>query len=156
MARNFNDFSVASQASNLMHGDNPPFTLSDFYKMYPQFEGKLDNEIIQMYIDFADSCVDERRWGTAWKLGMCYFIAHFCSIHLQGTLSAESSAGQVLGVAQSKGLISSKSAGDVSVSYDFGTIMDDLDGWAQWKLTSYGIQFASLGKLMGKGAVYIW
>lgn len=156
MANFINEFSTIAQASNLMHGDNPPFALSDFYKMYPHFENKLDDEIVQMYIDFANSSVDERRWGTAWRLGMCYFVAHFCSIHLQGSLSAESTEGQALGVAQTKGLISSKSAGDVSVSYDFGTIMDDLDGWAQWKLTSYGVQFASMGKILGKGAAYIW
>lgn len=150
------DLSAIGQASNLLHGENPPFLLSDFYKMYPQFEGKVDPEIIQMYIDFANSCIDSKRYGTAWKLAMNYFTAHFCAIHMQGSLDIDSTAGQVLGAAQAKGLISSKSAGDVSISYDFGTIMEDLNGWAQWKLTSYGVQFASLGKMMGKGIVAIW
>lgn len=147
---------VISTASNLLHGENPPYSLSDFYKIYPQFENKLDEDVIQMYIDFATSCIDQQRWGTAWKLGMGFFIAHFCAIHIQGTLTPESSASQVLSVAQAKGLVSSKSAGDLSISYDFGPIVADLNGWAQWKLTSYGIQFASLGKMMGKGLAWIW
>lgn len=143
-------------ASNLWSTTNPPYTSSDFYKFFPQFEGKLDEEIVNLYVTLADNSLSERRWGTAWRIGMANFIAHFCSIHIQNSLSAESDVGQLISTANAKGLISSKSAGDVSVSYDFGSIMDDIKGYAQWKLTNYGIQFASFAKMVGKGGSYIW
>lgn len=143
-------------ASNLWSTTNPPYDISDFYKVYPQFEGKLDEDIINMYIDLANHSLCQKRWGTTWKFGMANFIAHFCSLQLQYALSSESDVGQLISVSQAKGLISSKSAGDVSVSYDFGPIMEDLKGYAQWKLTTYGIQFASFAKMIGKGGVYIW
>ena len=44
----------------------------------------------------------------------------------------------------------------VSYSQDVSTITNDLDGWAQWKLTKYGVQFASIAKLMGKGGMLVW
>jgi hypothetical protein len=124
--------------------------------MYPQFENKVDDDIIQLYIDFGTSCISKIKWGTAWKLGMSYFVAHFCIITMQGRMTPESNEAQVLSAAQAKGLISSKSAGDVSLSYDFGAIMDDLQGWAQFKLTTYGIQYASLAKIYGRGAIYVY
>lgn len=150
------DRSVITTASNLAYKENPPYALSDFYKMYAMFEGKVDEEIIQMYIDFAMVSVQESRFGSAWKLAMGYFIAHFCALYLMSYASPESTAAQVISLSQAKGLVSSKSAGDVSVSYDFGTLLADLDGWAQWKLTNYGIQYASLARMIGKGAMLIW
>lgn len=143
-------------ASNLWSTTNPPYDISDFFKMFPQFEGKLDTEVIELYIDLADQSLTQKRWGRIWKLGMANFVAHFCAIHIQHTLTSESEVGQLISISQAKGLISSKSAGDVSVSYDFGPIMEDLKGYSQWKLTTYGIQFASFAKMIGKGGVYIW
>jgi hypothetical protein len=87
---------------------------------------------------------------------MSYFVAHFCIITMQGRMTPESTEAQVLSAAQAKGLVSSKSAGDVSLSYDFSAMMDDLQGWAQFKLTTYGIQYASLAKIYGRGAIYVY
>jgi hypothetical protein len=156
MADVFYSDEVLLKASNLQHGENPPYLLSDFYKMYPQFENKVDDDIIQLYIDFGTSCISQLKWRSAWKLGMSYFVAHFCIITMQGRMTPESTEAQVLSAAQAKGLVSSKSAGDVSLSYDFSAMMDDLQGWAQFKLTTYGIQYASLAKIYGRGAIYVY
>lgn len=149
-------YGIRGVASNMQSGSNPPFSVGDFYKLHPQFEGKVDADIVQLYVDFANSCVQEFRFGTAWKIAMGFFIAHFLTIYLMGSATAESTEGQVLAKAQAKGLVTSKSAGDVSIGYDFSSISQDLDGWAQWKLTHFGIQYASLAKLMGKGMIYVW
>jgi hypothetical protein len=149
-------------ASNLKTGTNPPFTLDDFYLIYPQF-GKDSNAnyvvpqiIVQMYLDLANSCINETRWHSYWKVGMSFFIAHFCTLYLQGTANPESGAAGVLKAGQAQGLQSSVSVGDVSISTDYSIIASGIDGWAGWKLTSYGQQLASIGRLLGKGGMYVY
>jgi hypothetical protein len=38
----------------------------------------------------------------------------------------------------------------------FATIADDLEGWAAWKLTTFGQQLATFGKLIGSGGMVVW
>ena len=149
-------------ASNINHGGNPEFTLCDFLEIYPNFEGILSDStvfpqpVIDMYIQFAQDCVSQRRWGNQWKLGMCLFLAHFFTIHLQAQFPENATAQEVLSYGQSKGLITSKSVGDVSVSYDFSAAVQGVESWGQFNTTSYGLQFANLAKLLGKGGMYVW
>ena len=116
----FNDIGLINTASNLKRNENPPFYLEDFYAIYPQFQGldELPDLIVQMYIDFANEVVNIARWGKQWKLGMCLFVAHFCSVYLMSFVENNSEAAAVIAAGQSKGLISSKSVGDVFIDYD--------------------------------------
>lgn len=157
-------------ASNIKSGSNSPFLLGDFLAMYPQFaqesfvspnqftEGAnlIPEEIIQMYIDLADACIKESRWHAYWKVAMGWFVAHFCTLYIQGTADPTGGAAAVLAAGQVKGLNTSESVGDVSVSIDYNLIAQDLNGWAAWKLTIYGQQLATIGKLVGKGGMYVW
>lgn len=154
--------SIIGQASNIRAGNNPPFNEEDFLKLYPQF-GKDDEgteiipeEILNMYVEFAHACVKQSRWQNSWKLGMSLFIAHFCTLWLQSFQDPNHGAKAVMQAAQTKGLVASKSVGDLSISYDFSTALSELEGWAAWKLTTFGVQFASLAKLVGKGGMYVW
>jgi hypothetical protein len=158
---------LVGSAANLRGGSNPPYTLADFYKAYPAFgpsnpcepdhaEYLINPEIMQMYLDLANACLQESRWRSYWKVAMGWFIAHFLTLHLQSLTAAGSPAAQVVQAGQARGLQSSKSVGDVSVSYDFNTAMSDLDGWAAWKLTVYGQQLATAAKLVGRGGMYVW
>lgn len=157
---NCND--VISGASNIRTGTNPLFTLEDFYSVYPQFGANKDGNyvvpelVVKMYLDLANASVKENKWHSYWKVGMCFFIAHFCTLYLQGTSDAESGAAGVLEAGKSKGLDTSISVGNVSVSTDYSTIANGINGWASWKLTSYGQQLASIGRLIGKGGMYIY
>lgn len=154
----FNDIGLINTASNLKRNENPPFYLEDFYAIYPQFQGldELPDMIVQMYIDFANEVVNIARWGKQWKLGMCLFVAHFCSVYLMSFTESNSEAAAVIAAGQSKGLISSKSVGDVSVSYDFSLAMQNVDTWGQFNLTLFGNQFVSIAKLNSKGGMWIW
>lgn len=154
----FNDIGLINTASNLKRNENPPFYLEDFYAIYPQFQGldELPDMIVQMYIDFANEVVNIARWGKQWKLGMCLFVAHFCSVYLMSFVENNSEAAAVIAAGQSKGLISSKSVGDVSVSYDFSLAMQNVDTWGQFNLTLFGNQFVSIAKLNSKGGMWIW
>jgi hypothetical protein len=152
---------IIGNASNVKSGTNPSFTLADFYLIYPQFgvdaEGiyVVPQVIAQMYLDLANACIKESRWHASWKIGMSLFIAHFCTLYLQGTADVDSRAAGVLKAGQAQGLQTSISVGDVSISTDYNVIANGIDGWAGWKLTSYGQQLASIGRLLGKGGMYV-
>ena len=153
---------IITNASNLRTGDNPPYILEDFFTMYPQF-GSDTNEnhliptvILQMFINLANSSVKETRYHDAWALCMGFFIAHFATLYLQGTASPGSSAAQVLEAGRAQGLTTSESVDGVSVSTDYGAIAGSLSGWAAFNLTVYGQQFATIGRIMGKGGMMIW
>ena len=87
---------------------------------------------------------------------MCLFISHFLTLYLQSKTPEGSPENQVIAAGEARGLKASKAVDSVSVSYDFTTAMQDLDGWAAFKLTTYGTQFATLAKIYGMGAAYVW
>lgn len=153
-----NPFSLIATASNIkIAGGNPSFTAQDFYDFYPQFSGLIPDPVLAQFIGMANVTVLETRWHENWSFGMCLFIAHFCTMYLQTTSGASSpTAQQVISEAQTRGLQTSKSVGDVSVSYDFNVLVNGIEGWAQFKQTSYGFQFASLARMLGKAPVYVW
>ena len=150
-----NSSQIIANASNIRTGENPSYTVGDFLAVYPQFVGLIDESILQMYIDFATACIKKARYHSSWKICMGFFVAHFASMYMQGTADAGSSASQVLAAAQAKGLNTSETVGDVSVSIDYSSIGEDLNGWAQWKLTIYGQQLASIAKMMGRAGMAV-
>lgn len=152
---------LTATASNVFSGTNPSYALSDFIVVYPQFGPNADGNylvptiILQMYVDLANACVKQVRYRSYWALCMGFFIAHFATLFLQGTASPGSSAAQVLEAGKAQGLTTSESVGDVSVSTDYGTIAASLSGWAAWNLTIFGQQFATIGKMVGMGGMYV-
>jgi hypothetical protein len=153
---------IVATASNIKTGTNPPYILSDFYSMYPQFGAATDGTYVvpelmaQLYLDLANTCIKEARWHGYWKVGMSLFIAHFCTLYVQGVADPDSGAAGILKAGQARGLETSVSVGDVSVSTDFQIIANGIDGWAVWKSTTYGLQLAGIGRLLGKGGVYVY
>lgn len=154
--------SLISAASNLRTGENPPYTLEDFFTLYPQFGPNSENKhvvpiaVLQIYLNLANTCIKESRWHDMWTVAMGLFIAHFSTLWLQGTADPNNGAAAVLAAGQSKGLLTSKSVDGVSASIDYNAVAQDLEGWAAWKLTTYGTQLATFGKLVGKGNMYVW
>lgn len=152
---------VAIAASNIKTGDNPAFVLADFFTMYPQFGAATDGTYIvptlmtQIYLNLANACIKEARWHSSWKIGMGLFIAHFCTLYVQGMADPNSGAAAILKAGQLRGLETSVSVGDVSVSTDYSIIAGGIDGWANWMTTFYGGQLAGIGKMLGKGGICI-
>jgi len=153
---------IIGEASNIRTGSNPPFLLCDFLEVYPQFGLGVDGnytipvEIIQIFINLADACIKEARWHSYWKIAMCWFVAHFCTLYLQGLADPNGGAAAAMAAGQAKGLNTSEAVGDVSVSMDYNQIGQDLNGWASWKLTIYGQQLATIAKMLGKGGMYVY
>lgn len=144
-----------SIASNIRDGDNPEYTIATFRAAMPAFsEEIIPDEQLQVYIDMAHGAVKEARWHSMWREGMRLYIAHFATLYL-GTPEEGSSASKIVNSAKVQGSITSKSVDRVSVSYDTGQATSDLTGWGAWKLTTYGTQFATLAKMVGKGGMYV-
>jgi len=149
-------FAWIANASNIHPQTNPAYTKEMFQADFPQFTGLIDGPILDQFILMATNTVQEIRWHENWRYGMGLFIAHFATLYIQAMAGENPSAQQVISAAQARGLQASKSVGDVSVSYDFASIGSDLDGWAAWKLTQYGLQFATFARMLGKGGSYVW
>lgn len=144
-------------ASNIVGGVNPSYTIDDFLSMYPQFTENVPDAAVSAYLDYAHTCLKYDRYKGHWKICMGLFIAHFLTLYLQ-TLGdgASSEASDVVSAAEAHGVVVSESAGGVSYSQNINVVTDDLNGWTQWKLTQFGIQFASIARMVGKGGMYIW
>jgi hypothetical protein len=152
----YSAYGIASNASNVVDGDNSEYTLDDFKSEYPQFASIVPDTFLTMYLNLAHVSLKEARWKDTWHLAMGLFIAHFATLYLQSMAAASSAAAKVINAGQAKGLTTSKSVGDVSKSADYNSIGQDLEGWAAWTLTAFGQQLATFGKLIGKGGIGIW
>ena len=150
----------------LKNQKNPEYGINDFKIIYPYFfsvpeevtaqpEPIIPIEVIEMYIEFAHSCVKQWRYHAGWKTCIGLFIAHFCTLYMRSMAEPDSSAAEVLKAGQTKGLVSSKSVGSVSVSYDFTQATQGLNSWAAWTATEYGVQFATLAKMYSPRTIYI-
>lgn len=147
---------IIFQASNLRTGKNPDYTTDKFLSMYPQFTNHIPPALLSSFILLASNSLEEARWHGQWEYAMALFIAHHCQLYLNNSAPADTLLEKAKSLGMSRGLASSKSVGDVSVSYDFSVISEGLKGWGTWNLTSYGQQLATLGKLIGKGGMYVW
>jgi hypothetical protein len=139
------DYIVAGAASNMGGSSDTVLTTADVYKIFPQFETTVEDFMIEMFLGMAQTSIYESKWGDRWKYAICLFVAHFATLYLESGTDKNSNASRVIADAQVRGLPTSKSVGDVSISYDFDIITRDINGWANWKSTKFGIQLASLG-----------
>ena len=98
----------------------------------------------------------QRRWGESWQLGVCLFVAHWCTLYLRSQVPEGATARQILAAGETRGLVTSKAVGGVSVSVDYSAVASDLNGWAAWKETTYGTQWATLAQMVGMGGAVLW
>ena len=87
---------------------------------------------------------------------MGLYIAHWLTLYLQSAANPDDSLQKIVNAGLSKGLQTSKSAGDLSVSYDFSIVSNDFDGWGTYKQTSFGQQFITLAKMYAVGGMVVW
>lgn len=151
--------------ANIRFGDNPDYAIADFLAIYPQFgpadfgespqeaDWPIPETVLQMYVNLASSSVNQTRWLEWWELGMANFIGHFATLWLQRKINAGSTAAQIAAAGVAKGMQVSKGVDGVYVGQQF--IGDDLKGWASFKLTAYGQDFATLADIIGMGAMLV-
>lgn len=161
---------IIAGASNIRTGDNPAFLASDFLTIYPQFKNAttppptagtgydeglcVPDAVYDMIYTEANSKLQQSRWRSQWKRGICNYIAHYITMYL-ATTTGHGVPG-LLNASAPMLLKTSKSVGDVSSGYDASTIMQDILGYADLKSTTYGVQLATAAKLISKGGMAIW
>ena len=88
---------------------------------------------------------------------MGLFIAHFLTLYLQSMASPDDPTQKIINAGLAKGMVSSKSAGGLSISYDFSMISgQEFNGWGTYKLTAFGQQFITLARLYAMGGMVVW
>ncbi|WCM21364.1 DUF4054 domain-containing protein [Paraburkholderia bryophila] len=116
---------------------------------FPEFADpvKYPDSLIQMWLTVAASLVNAVRWAELTNIGIELITAHHLTIAARDQNAA--AVGGVPGVMT--GPTSAKAVDKVSTSYDTGAAALDNAGF--WALTSYGIRYLSLARMMGAGGL---
>lgn len=122
---------------------------SAFRAAFPEFadttlypDGQLD-----FWAAFAEQMISECRWGTMYANGVFLYVAH------QLKLSRANASATGAAALMPQGNVSSKTVGDVSVSYE--STNDSSLNAGHWGLTLYGRQYIQLARMFGVGAVQL-
>lgn len=123
-----------------------------FRQSFPEFsdEYKYTDSMITFWSGLGEKLLNETRWDDFYVEGLQLFTAHHLIMAYQNeTLAA---ANKTPGTGAS-GVVSSKSVGGVSVSYDTGSIT--LQDAGNFNLTTYGRSFWQLMLIVGMGGYQV-
>ena len=107
--------------------------------------------VIQLYLNIAYASLMQSRWRESWGLGMALYIAHYLTLWCQTEGNAQSTANQVVANSLQAGITISQGADGVSQGLQ---ALTKLEQWAAWTLTQYGVQLATLARVVGAGPAY--
>jgi hypothetical protein len=129
--------------------------IAQFRLDFPEFADMscFPNSMIALWSGIGEQLVDQNKWGDLWLRGVQLFTAHNIVIANNNVKAADRGAQTGTGTA---GVISSKSVGDVSISYDNSastSSMNPEDG--HWNTTMYGRQYVQLVRLIGMGCIQL-
>jgi hypothetical protein len=119
-------------------------TPADFKIRFEEFESVPDSKI-QFWLNDALLEVGESAWSELYEKGVFLLAAHLLSLDLSNQDEDESGG--------ATGNVTSRSVGDVSVSFAKATSDSSSDDW--YLQTSYGTEYLRLKKRMGMGIVAI-
>lgn len=147
---------LIAQAANIKRPNSAEdYNLDMFLAAYPQFSGNVPDEILEEYVEMVLGIVNRKRFGAAWKRAIGLYLAHVLTLYLQTAQPEGTETADIVSAASSVGMITGESADGVSYSRD-NSAVSDLAGWADFKTTAYGVQFATLAKLYARGGSYVW
>ncbi len=145
---------VVREAANLRSKNGQEVSVMDFLTLYPSFEN-MPPEVLDLMLQQANDTVLESRWHARWKLGVCLYAAHLLTLWLKTSTPDGADDAAVAAAGQSRGTVTSKSVGGISVSYGASEATGDLAGYGSLKDTVYGQQFASMARLVGRGMMVV-
>lgn len=145
---------IKNSARGVFTEKNPLFDIQKFYDFFPNFSD-FEPNLLNEYKKIATAYINIGYFPNNWEYAVSLYLAHLCTIFNQ-MVAPEVEEGQPAGGSGTEiGIISSKSAGDVSVSYDLSTV-NSIEGYEFLKQTKYGIMLIGLIKQSGIiGGVYI-
>lgn len=126
-------------------------TPEQFRADFPEFADatKYSDASIDFQLIIATSLVNSCRWGVLTDQGIELCAAHFLVLARRDEATAE--VGGIPG--QVTGPQSSKAVDKVSTSYDTGAAT--IDDAGMWNLTTYGVRFLTLARMMGAGGMQL-
>ncbi|MFP3756795.1 MULTISPECIES: DUF4054 domain-containing protein [unclassified Cupriavidus] len=126
-------------------------TPEQFRADFPEFADatKYSDASIDFQLIIATSLVNPCRWGVLTDQGIELCAAHFLVLARRDEATAE--VGGIPG--QVTGPQSSKAVDKVSASYDTGAAT--IDDAGMWNLTTYGVRFLTLARMMGAGGMQL-
>jgi hypothetical protein len=133
-------------------GSAPPaLTPSQFVIDFPEFANSttFPPTSISFWIMAGSLLLNRQRFGSSYTLALELFVAHNVAIEALNVVGA--SGGGIPGLA--RGVVSSESGVDLSVSYDTG-IASVADA-GQWNLTNYGTRLKWLINMFGAGPIQV-
>ncbi len=145
---------VVREAANLKSKNGQEVSVMDFLTLYPSFEN-MPPEVLELMLQQANDTVLESRWHARWKLGVCLYAAHLLTLWAKTSTPDGADDAAVAAAGQSRGTVTSKSVGGISVSYGASEAASDLTGYGSLKDTVYGQQFASMARLVGRGMMVV-
>ena len=152
---------LRAQASGIKKPNNSTYTSEQFLAAYAQFATVVDDQpvvpsaVLEMFIELTIDVVSEQRFGAMWTYCCGLYCAHMVTLWLQGSVTEGASADDIVAAGSSIGTVTSESADGVSYSLDTSAV-PDLAGWADFKLTRFGVLYADIAKRLCKGGMYIW
>lgn len=127
-------------------------TPTSFRETFPAFAdaAAYPNGQIAFYAALGLQLHAADRWGDLLDYGVSLFIAHELTLGRQSAQAAQ--AGQIPG--QVRGAVTSMSADGVSWSREgVSSLSDPSNG--HWNLSTYGLRWKELSRLVGAGPVYV-
>lgn len=126
-------------------------TAAQFRQDFPEFADAsiYTDSQVTLWLGVSLLLVNECRWGDLYNLGIELVTAHHLAIAMRDQTAA--AVGGVPGTMT--GPLASKSVDKVSASYD--TSAATLDNAGFWALTSYGMRFLTLARMMGAGGLQV-
>ncbi len=143
-------------------GERGDYTLAMFQADRPEFFSGADppapllpENMLQIFINQANTSVLPSRWSDMWELAAGLYVAHFASLYLKTYNPGQSSANQTVMSATPTGLVSSAKMGDTSLNFDNTAITEGTKEWGAWNSTVYGQQLVTYARLIGMGGMYV-
>lgn len=120
-------------------------TPTEFRAQFPEFTvDKYSDQTVGVWITTAGHMMNAGRWASLLPYGTALYVAH----HLASKMGLPGG-----GVASQGGAVASKSVDKVSVGYDTGA--STVEGANHWNTTRYGVEYASLARMIGAGGLQI-
>lgn len=126
-------------------------TADQFREDFPEFadKAKYPDPTVEFWLTVSASLVNPCRWGVLTDQGIELCTAHHLVLGARDEQAA--SVGGIPG--QMTGPLSSKAVDKVSASYDTGAATIDDGGF--WNLTTYGVRYLTLARMMGAGGIQL-
>lgn len=125
--------------------------VATFREDFPEFtdDVKFPDARIEFWLSIAGIMLNATRWDTLLDHGTELFIAHHLTMDLANQRAADTGGN----IGQTMGPLASKSVDKVAASYTTGAVT--LENAGHWNLTTYGLQFYQLLRMVGAGGIQL-